>query len=469
MKRRKELLKDIPEPIKVLANRTAEEGGSLYIVGGWVRDRIMGEDCKDIDLATSLTPDKIKKVCEGLGTIYEYGEKFGTIGLKSGDYTFEITMLRSEEYKSGSRHPEVKPASSIMEDLKRRDFTINSLALCLHPDTGKLLDPFGGIKDIERGIIRAVGKPHERMVEDPLRMLRAIRFSAQLGLEIEEELVEILKDDANLLSGVSPERKRDELERILVSKEAGSGIRNLIETGICNFLIPEVSQMKGVEQPSAYHRASVLEHTILTMQEILPEPLLRRAALFHDIGKPQTKVTEPKLMFPEHEKVGEEITRRAMKRLKYSNEEIRKTAFLVRKHMRPIHYERKWSDAAVRRLIRDCTLIEGEVVLVSLEDFLALARADIRAGALEKVKYFLGLLSDLERRVTEIRKVQEVEKIRSPLDGRELMELTGRQPGKWIESVKKYLVELVISGVLEENDKEKAKIMALEFLDSQET
>lgn len=457
---------EIPEVVARLGERVAAAGGELYIVGGWVRDRIMGRESWEIDLATSLAPREMKSAMEGLGSVFDIGERFGTVGLRAEETLLETTTFRADEYAPGSRHPEITPVGDILQDLARRDFTINAMAVSVTPDPGRLLDPYDGRGDIKLRVIRTPGEPGPRMAEDPLRMMRAVRFSAQLGFEIEASLLEALQRGAWQLENISWERRREELERILVSPDPGAGIRGLVETGLMDHVCREISEMKGVEQPAAYHRADVLEHTLLTIAYLPADALLRRAALFHDTGKPPTRVTEPKTMFPEHDKISEQLTRQAMKRLRYGNEDIQKTAFLVRKHMRPIHYESDWGDAAVRRFIRDCTLMKNYEVMVPLSAVLELARADIKAGNEAKVPVFLSLVEELEERIELIRAEQEVEKIRSPLDGRELMELFGRKEGPWIGEVKEHLVQLVLDGKLAEGDRQAAADLAREFTNS---
>lgn len=459
---------EIPEPVLALGKRAAAAGGELYIVGGWVRDRLLGKDSLDIDLATNLRADEVKKAASGLGSIYDLGERFGTVGVRAGEYNLEITTFRREEYTPGSRHPKVTPVEGIAEDLERRDFTINTLALPVAPGTGRLIDIFNGVEDIRRGIVRTPLPPDRTMAEDPLRMMRAVRFAAQLGYDIDPGLLTVLEEKAGLLETVSWERRREELERILVSPNPDSGTRTLVAAGLMDYVAPEVAALKGVEQPPAYHRADVLEHTLMTVAYLEPDPLLRRAALFHDLGKPGAKVTEPKTMFPEHEKLGEKLTREAMRRLRYSNDDVQKTAFLVRRHMRPIHYRGDWSDAAVRRMIRDCTLIKDEAVIVPLSTVMELARADILAGSLDTTEPNLALLSELAEKVEVVQRGQALEKIASPLDGRELMSLFDREPGPWLKEVKAYLTELVVAGELGQDDKEEAARRARGFLEGAE-
>jgi poly(A) polymerase len=457
----------IPEPVAALGERVGAAGGELYIVGGWVRDAIRGVPCRDIDLATSLPTAAAKRALAALGSVYDLGEKFGTVGATLWDYTLEVTTFREEEYTPGSRHPSVRPAAGILEDLARRDFTINAVAVPVVPRPGRLIDPFDGQSDIWGGVIRTPGDPVPRMAEDPLRMMRAVRFAAQLGYSIVPELLETLRSGAHLLDSISWERRRDELEKILVSPYPDAGVRLLVDLGLMEYVAPELAAMKGVEQPPAYHRADVLGHTLLTLARIGPDPLLRRAALFHDVGKPPAKITEPKPMFPEHDKVGEELTRKVMRRLRYSNEDIQKTAFLVRRHMRPIQFKSDWSDAAVRRLVRDCVLLKGDVVVVPLDAVVELARADILAGSLATVDRNLELLEELGVRITSAQAVRKVEAARSPLDGRELMRAFGRDQGPWIRAVKDHLAHLVIEGELDPEDKEGALLRAREWLEGE--
>lgn len=454
----------IPHEALQVAGALTNRGARVFLVGGCVRDLIMGSKPPDIDIATDMPFDDLKSVLSEFGRTYVLGEKFYTLGLQGNNYNFEISTMRREKYKRGSRHPEVQPAKDIYEDLARRDFTINAVAIELCPAPSKIIDPFGGIEDIKSGIIRTPGDPEERMMEDPLRMMRAVRFASKLGFEIEESLKETIKRNAEALDIISLERRRDELEKIIISPRPDTGIRLLFETDLMRFIIPEIEMMKGVEQPAGYHRADVFEHTLLTMTYVKPDALLRRAALFHDIGKPNAKVTEPKTMFPNHEKIGEEITRLAMGRLKYSRMDIDMTAFMVRQHMRPIRYRSTWKDAAVRRLIRECVFIRGEKVLVPLEKVIALARADIMAGSLETVAENLALIDELLARIQSITESEEPQKLESPLDGNDIMHLAGLGPGPWIRCVKQHLTDLVIEGKLGVGDVQGAKKEALKYM-----
>ncbi len=464
MKIERELLEKIPTQALRLAEFLIARGARVYLVGGCVRDLLLGLESLDIDIATDMPFNSLKSVLPEFGKTYQLGEKFNTIGLIANAYNFEITSLRKEKYKEGSRHPEVQPAADIVEDLARRDFTINAIAIELKQEPAEIIDPFGGIEDIRSRIIRTPGNPEERMREDPLRMMRAVRFSSKLKFELEESLKGVLKDCSNALDTISWERRRDEFEKILTSPHPDVGIRLLAETDLMQFIVPEIVQMIGVEQPRPYHRANVFEHTLLTVINTEPDPLLRRAALFHDIGKPPSMVTEPKVMFPHHERKGEEITRNAMRRLRYSNKDIEMTAFLVRRHMRPIQYRSEWTDSAVRRLVKDCVLVKGEKILVPLEKVIALARADILAGGDETVNENLALMDELLERIKALNASEGAQKIGSPLNGNDIMLLAGKGPGPWIRDVKNYLTELVIEGKLKPYDIDGASKAALKYM-----
>lgn len=454
-----------PEAVLALASRIESEGGQLFVVGGWVRDLLRGKECKDIDLATDLPPARVRRAIESSGPVYDIGERFGTICTIADGFTFEITTLRTDAYSEGSRHPEVTHIDQIEDDLGRRDFTINAMALRVSMVSENLIDPFGGAADLASGVIRTPGDPEPRMAEDPLRMMRAVRFAAQLGFRIEDHLLDVLKAQADRLDQISWERRRDELEKTIVSPHPDVGVRLLVDTGLMSYVSEEVAAMKGVAQPSAYHRADVLEHTLLTMTYLAPDPLLRRAALFHDVGKPPTRITEPRLMFNEHDKVGTELTQVAMRRLRYSTEDIQATVFMVRRHMRPIRYERDWSDSAVRRLVRDCNLRRNGEVVVPMEWVFELARADVKAGNLDKAPIFGTLIDDLEDRIEELGAHEEIHLAASPLDGTELAEMFAREPGPWLKPLKGHLKQLVIEGRLKGDDKEAAARFAREFMD----
>lgn len=440
-------------------------GGEVYLVGGFVRDLLSRRQSKDLDFCTDIEPETLVKLLNERGlNIWKAGERFGTVGTSVDGTKIEITTYRTEKYSPGSRHPEVAFGKDLLEDLSRRDFTINAMAAEI--DTGMVIDPFQGAEDLRKGVIRSPGNPKDRMREDPLRMLRAVRFASRYGFAIEDELRAVIRDAASSLSDISEERKREELEAILVSERTDYGLRTLVLAGLMDQLLPEIAALSGVEQNNPYHRMDVLEHTLMTVSLVKPSPLLRRAALFHDIGKSLCMSQEGEnASFHSHEVIGEHLSRNAMNRLRYSNADIAKTTHLVRHHMRPHQYTERFSDKAMRRIFRKCTLISNQGnVLVSFQDIADLARADIAAGSLDKIADRLASLNELVARETTFNEKTPVESITSPLNGYDLMKLTGRGPGRWIKDVKEYLEELVLTGELNQKDSKTAKDRALEFI-----
>ncbi|TCJ16451.1 HD domain-containing protein [Rubrobacter taiwanensis] len=491
----------IPEPLRRLGEAFRREGHELYLVGGYVRDYLRGSGKKkDIDAATGARPEETKRILRPLADyLWTVGEKFGTIGAKVNGYSVEVTTYRSDLYTAGSRHPEVSFGESLEEDLARRDFTINALAA--DAETGEISDPFGGRKDLELGVVRAVGEPLERMRDDPLRMLRAVRFEITLSTRerpfaIARDLEEAIRENAGWLKSISAERIRDEFEQILLSENAARGLRSLVRLGLMGYILPEFLETLDVSQETEFHHKDVFEHTLLVIEGTPQDPILRKAALFHDIGKPRTLVYEHRCTFcgaksllktagegecPEcggrtvpkkihfygHENVGAGIARRAMKRLAYPKDEIDAVAHLVAHHMRPMSYavgRDPWSDSAVRRFIRDTHLSRGDRELANVDMLLELARADITGGNPRRRRMAEASWRSLRERVDEIRAQDEIEKLTSPLDGHELMRHFGRGPGRWIKEVKNYLEAEVVEGRLGQDDKERAWELAEEFV-----
>jgi poly(A) polymerase len=435
----------------------------LYLVGGSVRDQLMGRAGNDLDLATDAPPTEIKRLASQVrpAAVFDVGARFGTIGLKiddDGAGVIEITTFRTEQYVDGTRKPEVRFGTSLDEDLARRDFTMNAVAQDLV--TGALLDPFGGVADIRARLIRAVGDPSERFREDPLRLLRAVRFAAQLGFTIHEETARAIADSPASLERISRERVADELTKILTSSRAGHGIRLSTDLGLMRYAVPEILPMRGVSQRPLHHK-DVFEHTLGVIENIAPDRTLRWAALLHDIGKPSTKsAREGAIHFFGHEDVGERIARRVLTRLHFDHRFIERVAKLVRMHLRINSYDRDWSDAAVRRLIREA----GD----ELDDLVQLSRADVTSYRPERLIAAAQRADEFERRCHELMERENVAQLQSPLNGNDLMELFDRGPGPWIRPIKDYLLGLVIEGHLATDDKAAAAELARRFADSQE-
>jgi poly(A) polymerase len=497
---------DVPDPLERLGEAFREAGHELYLVGGYVRDALLGrEDSKaHPDATTDARPAEIKRVLRPHAEhLWAVGERFGTIVARVDGIEIDVTTYRSDLYTQGSRHPEVTFGDSLDEDLARRDFTINAVAA--DALAGEILDPFEGRKDLERGVIRPVGDPLDRMRDDPLRMLRAVRFETTLSkpekpFAMTPDLERAIRENAHWLESISAERIREEFEKILLSENAALGLRTLVRLDLMRYIVPEFMETVNVEQEAEFHHKDVFEHTLIVVSSIEREPgmsewdfsILRKAAFFHDIGKPRTLVYEhrctycgakslheaagegecercggrtvpKKIHFYGHENVGAAISRRAMRRLAYPKDDIDAVAHLVANHMRPYGYAASrdpWSDSAIRRFIRDAYLARGDRRLADVDLLLKLARADITGSAPRRRRIAEESWRSLRSRVVEIRADDAVERLESPLDGNELMQQFGRGPGPWIRDLKDYLRDEVVEGRLGKDDRERARELA---------
>ena len=490
---------DVPEPLARLGEGFREAGHELYLVGGYVRDAMLGREHPDADAATDARPRRIKHLLKAHADhLWTVGERFGTIGTDVDGYAVEVTTYRGDLYTEGSRHPEVTFGDSLEEDLARRDFTINAVAA--DALTGEILDPFEGRKDLERGVIRPVGDPLDRMRDDPLRMMRAVRFEATLStpekpFAMTPNLEWAIGENAHWLESISAERIRDEFEKILLSDNVPRGLRTLVRLGLMPYVVPEFMATVNVEQEAEFHHKDVFEHTLIVVSNVEPDPILRKSAFFHDIGKPRTLIYEhrctycgakslqktadeggcercggrtvpKKIHFYGHENVGAGIARRAMRRLAYSNDAVDAVAHLVANHMRPYGYAASrdpWSDSAIRRFIRDAHLAGGDRTLADVDMLLKLARADITGSAPRRRRIAEASWRSLKSRVEEIRAEDAVERLESPLDGNDLMLQFGRGPGPWIRALKDYLRDEVVEGRLGKDNKEKAREIAEDY------
>jgi len=467
-----ELIDRLPDAEREIALRLArvfrDAGEELYLVGGVVRDLLLDRGRADLDLATSAPPERTRKLGRQAGatSIYDVGAAFGTIGLvfshpERDDLTAEITTYRSEVYPTRDRRPSVRHDVSLHEDLSRRDFTINAIAL--DPLTGELIDPFGGIADLNQGRIRAVGDPAERFDEDPLRILRAARFAAQLDFEIDPEALEAMRATAPELSRISVERVTAELNRLLVAPAVARGLRVLDEAGLFPHILPELVPMVTDDRDggTARHK-DIWDHTIQVVAQSPPRLEVRWAALLHDAAKPWTRSVDESgaVHFFGHELAGAALARKLLKRLKQEKALQERVSKMVAMHLRPSSYEPDWTDSAVRRL----ALEAGE----TFEDLIDLAAADVTSGREHRRRAAARRIEGLREHFARLEAQRALDQLQSPLDGHELMAMFNRPPGRWIAVIKDRLRELVIDGELDPDDKDTAAELARGWVEAGE-
>jgi poly(A) polymerase len=447
----------LPADIQALSVRLAhafkKQGCELYLVGGSVRDALLGaSDTTDLDFATSATPDQSERALRSLGgRVYTVGERFGTIGAVFDDTRVEVTTYRAEAYAPGSRKPAVEFRRRLDDDLARRDFTINAIAL--DPNDGAVHDPFQGRDDLARGIVRAVGEPLERLREDPLRLLRAVRFASRLDFDIDPATADAIRLAAPALATISRERVRDELDKMLLGPAPARGVQLLCELGLAEFSLPDVPRLRGMQQEVGRHK-DVFSHTLQVLDRTPPRLALRWAGLLHDIAKPVTKhVENGKVTFHGHDFTGERMARRILSDLHQPNLLVDRASRLVGLHLRANAYAGEWTDSAVRRLVLD---VGDDLV----EDLLMLSRADVTTARADRRAAIAHSVAELEARIRELRTQEDIARLASPLDGVELMRLFDRGPGPWIQPIKDHLRELVIDGALGMDDKEAATAIA---------
>ncbi len=408
---------------RLLAEAFHSHGHSLFLVGGVVRDALLRTPAHELDFATSARPAETLEILQtlALGTPYRVGEKYGTIGCHAGATRIEITTFRSgERYEPGSRKPEVRFGNTITEDLSRRDFTINAIAL--DPLSGQLVDPFQGMADLERRVLKTVGVPTQRFAEDPLRILRGVRFAARLGLSIEEETWRAMQASAAELESISRERIRDEYSAYLESDQPSRALILARDAGLLQHSVPQLTALTLMPDHGPSHPLSLWDHTMRVVDAVRADLVLRWAALLHDIAKPETRTREAdgRTRFFHHETRGAEIARDTLVQLRYPGVLIDEVVLLVETHMQLHAFSPEWSDGAVRRL----SLRLGTNTSRAIE----LARADA-SGHSE-----VGLSSNspkfdlLEERLAELSSTQTAP-LQSPLTGDDLMLRYARPPG----------------------------------------
>jgi poly(A) polymerase len=437
-------LLDPASPVQQLARRLADAGHECLLVGGSVRDALLDRPHTDIDVTTDARPDVVERLVRGWADhVWTQGARFGTVGCARDGAAIEITTFRAEVYRPESRKPQVAYADDVETDLSRRDFTVNAMALRL-PD-GVLVDPFGGAVDLMNKILRTPLSPDVSFLDDPLRMLRAARFVAAFGLVPDDALVGAVGEHRARLEIVSAERIRDELSKLMVLEDPTAGLWFLMETGLADEFLPELSRMR-LEQDPLHRHKDVLAHTIAVVRNTRPELKVRLAALFHDVGKPKTRSFEGGgVSFHHHEVVGARMTEERLRALKFPNEIVADVTQLVYLHLRIHTYAMGWSDKAVRRYVRDAGPLLDE--LNHLQRCDCTTRNPKRAAALQR------RMDELEVRIGELREQEELDAIRPPLDGRQVMEFLGVGPGRVVGEALDFLLEARLDeGPIDEAD-----------------
>jgi poly(A) polymerase len=437
-----------------LAVRFAEAGFSLALVGGSVRDALLGRLGNDLDFTTDARPEDVLRIVRPWAdAVWDVGIAFGTVGCRKRgpggeagpgdeprDYQLEITTYRSEAYDRDSRKPEVVYGTSLEEDLVRRDFTVNAMAVVLpHKE---FVDPHQGLSDLGRQVLRTPGTPEESFSDDPLRMLRAARFAAQLDFTVAEPVRRAMSDMADRISIVSAERIRDELNKLLLSSQPRKGLTLLVETGLAERVLPELPALR-LEHDEHHRHKDVYEHSLTVLEQAIaleddgPDLVLRLAALLHDIGKPRTRRFEKdgRVSFHHHEVVGAKMTRQRLVKLKYANEIVRDVSRLVELHLRFHGYGTgEWTDSAVRRYVRDAGPL--------LERLHKLTRSDCTTRNKRKAQALSRAYDSLEERIARLREQEELDAIRPDLNGNEIMGILGIGPGPEVGQAYRHLLEL---------------------------
>jgi poly(A) polymerase len=433
----------IPAQVLPIFEAFEREGIQVYLVGGTVREILRGltQELNDFDFATPTSADETARILRKAGIRpIPIGIQFGTVGAHLGEIRIDITSFRrGEEYQPYSRHPQVDFGGTIEEDLRRRDFCMNAIAMT---KSGELIDPYDGLKDILNKHISIPSEPEKTFSDDPLRLLRAARFVSQLGFTVVPSVKKTARKMAFLITTVSRERWKMEMDKLLMGDDVHRGLEYMIEADLLNFMMPEVTVLRGFNQTDQYHHKDVWEHTKRALKSAVKQIDVRWALLFHDLGKPYTKsVQEGQVHFYHHELVGEMLARSLMFRLRFSNEQRKKVSMLIFNHMRPNMYDDEWNDSAVRRLARD---LDGHIF-----DLINLSRADITSQRPETVRRGLERLDKLERRV---QKVLE-EDMRKPMlpkgMGTEIMKRFHLEEGPEVGNYMKRLHEALDQGILE--------------------
>ena len=428
-----------------LAKRFREANARLYLVGGTVRDLLLDRATEelDFDLTTDALPEQTKKLVAGWAdAVWTAGERFGTISLQKDRRTYEITTHRAEAYSTDSRKPDVQFSLDIGTDLSRRDFTVNAMALELTADAPELVDPYGGVADLLSKTLRTPLSPSESFSDDPLRMMRAARFMSALQLQPVPELVDAVRAMHERLTIISAERVRNELDRLMVTDHPSLGLWFLVDTGLAEHFFPELPAMK-LEQDPIHRHKDVLTHTFAVVENVRRDAapqfdfrITRLAALFHDIGKPKTRAfADGKgVTFHHHEVVGARMAKKRLLAMRYSTQDVEAITELVALHLRFHTYQMGWSDSAVRRYVRDAGPL--------LTELNVLTRCDCTTRNEKKALMLSKRMDELEERIAELAKSEELAALRPEMDGAQVMEHLSLSPGRQVGAALNFLMDI---------------------------
>ena len=432
-------------PVSTLAEAFAAAGYELALVGGPVRDAFLGRAVNDLDFTTSATPDQIEQLVRPIAdAVWDVGREFGTIAAKLGDATVEITTYRADSYDGKTRKPTVEFGTNLDDDLVRRDFTVNAMALRV--PGAVLVDPYGGLDDLLARRLRTPSAPEVSFSDDPLRMLRACRFVSQLGATLDVPTAAALADMAEKITTISAERVRDELSKLLLTDSPRAGLEVLVDSGLAAHVLPELALLREERDEHRRHK-DVYQHSLTVLDQAIdleksrhpgepPNLIIRLAALLHDIGKPVTKKFEGgQVTFHHHDVVGAKMAKKRLKALRFDNNTVERVARLIELHLRFFGYaDQGWSDSAVRRYVRDA----GD----ELELLHILTRADVTTRNQQKADRLAFAYDDLEQRIAELQEQEQLDAMRPDLDGEHIMAILGIPPGRDVGAAYRFLLEM---------------------------
>ena len=430
--------------LRELGSMFAAAGHELYLVGGSVRDALMGRLSPDLDFATDARPEQLQKLLRPwVDALWDTGIEFGTVGAQKGEHRLEITTFRADRYDRVSRNPQVRFGDSLADDLVRRDFTVNAMAVRITAaGAGEFVDPLGGLAALRAGVLDTPARPSDSFGDDPLRMLRAARFVAQLGFTVAPRVLAAIEEMAPELGRITAERVAAELDKLLVGHDPVAGIDLMVQTGMGEVVLPEVGGMRMAidehhQHKDVYQHSLTVLHQATTLEDEGPDLVLRWAALLHDVGKPATRKHEADggVSFHHHEVVGAKMARKRLRALKYSKQMVDDISQLVYLHLRFHGYgEGRWTDSAVRRYVTDAGPL--------LPQLHKLVRADCTTRNKRRAARLQTNYDNLEARIAELSAKEDLQRVRPDLDGNEIMELLGIPPGPQVGQAWRYLKEL---------------------------